>query len=221
MLSIDAEQSNSHPGLKDISTEELSDAQFHDRVTSRLLHFLKRKRRPSAQELCKEPFEVKNGIRQWDKLKINHNGILCRKSGEFTQIVLPVEYHHLVFQELHEKMSHLGTEKVLSLARQRFYWPKMQSDIEFYINNKCSCIKQKKPAKATRAPLVPIITTQPMELVSIDSLHLEKSKGGFEYILVLVDHFTRFFQAYATKNKSGKTVADKFSTTLSQDLVHP
>lgn len=38
---------------------------------------------------------------------------------------------------------------------------------------------------------------------------MDKCKGGYEYILFIVDHYTCFAQAYATTTKSAKCVADK------------
>jgi len=85
----------------------------------------------------------------------------------------------------------------------------MQRDIEHFIERVCRCLKQKHPSIQSRAPLQPIVTTAPFELIGVDFLHLEKSSGGYEYILVIVDHFTGYAQAYATPNKSAKTVAEK------------
>ena len=134
-------------------------------------------------------------LRDWPKL-VRKDGLLKRNIGTHSQIVLPQKYHRLVIKELHENMGHLGPERVLDLARQRFFWPRMHADIEHLIHNVCTCVKQKRPTFHTRAPLQPIITTSPFEMISIDFLHLERSNGGCEYILVIVDHFTRFAQTY-------------------------
>ena len=134
---------------------------------------------------------------------------MYRNSGTNAQLLLPKCFHSTVFKELHQEMGHLGADRVIQLARERFYWPKMESDIIHFVTQACPCLKQRQPNLSTRAPLTSVTTSSPFELELIDFLHLEQNSGGYEYILVIADHFTRFAQAYPTKNKSSTTAADR------------
>ena len=58
----------------------------------------------------------------------------------------------------------------------------------------------------------PIVCTQPMELVHVDYVGMEvtvaaQEKPVVKNILVVVDHFTRYVQAYVMKNHTARTTA--------------
>ena len=159
--------------------------------------------------------EVIQLLNHWSRLDLNAKGLLVCQSKSNSQIVLPGCLRSLVYRELHDNFGHLGVERVMQLARARVFWPKMQVDVTDYIWNQCRCLKQCRPHVKPYAPMQGITTSAPMELISINYLHLETSSGGYEYILMIVDHFTRFVQAYLTLKKSVKTAA----THLCDDFI--
>ena len=93
----------------------------------------------------------------------------------------------------------------------------MYKAVEEWILQCGRCIQRKTPASSQRAPLVSISTQFPLELVCIDFLTLEQSKGGHHNILVITDHFTRFAQAIPTRNQTAKTTAQ---TIFDKLIVH-
>ena len=104
----------------------------------------------------------------------------------------------------HNQAGHQGIVRTLSLLRERFYWPGMHKEATLYV--KCqSCLKRK--ATPDVAPLQPIVANQPMELVCMDFLSIEPSKGNIENVLITTDHFTRYVQAYPSKTQRAQSTA--------------
>ena len=196
------------PSVGAISRETMMNEQKVDKVIGPVYSAVQLQNRPSRKKWKELVYESRLLMQHWNKLKIRE-GVLMRETSRGFQIVLPEKYHKLVFIELHEKLAHLGADRVVELARQRFFWPKMARDITNYVKKKCRCIADKRPNVAERAKLMPIESNYPFEVVAIDFIHLDKCKGNFEYVLVVTDLFTKFVQMYATKKKSSKAAAAK------------
>lgn len=138
-----------------------------------------KKKKPVAKRLFREQLN----------LSINDNNLLYRKSNSYHQIILPCSYKEGMHRELHMDMGHLA-DRTLKLIRERFYWPRMMEEVHYFISNMCTCVRQIKPHNQGQAPLLPIKTRSPLEIVGVDLLHLAKSSDGFEYILLLIDYIT-------------------------------
>ena len=150
---------------------------------------------------------MKRWLKEIEKLVLR-DGVLYRTPQDRPrQILLPVSLKGLVLSKTHDEMGHQGRDRTLSLCRDRFYWLSMSRDVEDYVRSCERCTRGKAPHVAHRAPLKPITSSGPLDLVCIDFLGLETSKGGYSSILVLTDHFTRLSMAIPTTNQKASTVA--------------
>lgn len=198
-----------------LSREDIEAAQESDVVIKAVKQALNTNSWPS--NLPEQAPELGLMKRESDRL-VTKDGLLYRmKKGlsgvESHQLVLPQIYRHKVMKALHDDLGHLGVERTLEHLRHRFYWPKMAQEVEQYVRNCGECVARKSSSPRA-APLHHITSSGPMDLVCIDFLSLEADSRGFSSILVVTDHFSRYAQAFPTKNQKAITVAkvlvDKF-----------
>lgn len=195
--------------LPGMTRESWREAQSQDPSINRVVKLVESAQKPSFKTLSDEQPEVKLLLREWNKLELRE-GILYRRCFDrgdmIHQLVLPEQHKDRALQGLHDEVGHLGAERVLSLARARFYWPRMKESIEKKCQTCERCFRRKaQPQKA--APMVNIRTTYPLELVCMDYLSLEPDSHDTRNILVITDHFTKFAVAVPTKDQKARTVA--------------
>ena len=104
----------------------------------------------------------------------------------------------------HNDIGHLGLERMLNLMHYHFLWPQMDMQVKEHVEKCCQYFAFK--AKQQRAPRENIMATHPLELVHIDYLCLEPGKGKEENVLVVMDHFTCYAQAYAAQPQMSQTM---------------
>ena len=190
-----------------------------DPTIKRIKELISSKREISKAECQKESLDVQRLMRHQNQLCVIE-GVLFKSSsqeGQGKQLVLSRKHQDFAFTSLHNDMGPQGRERTLSLLKSRFFWVSMDKDVADRIANCANCVRRKTPSTNRTANLVSIETSSPMELLCMDYLCLERSKGGYKNILVITDHFTRYAQAIPTKNQTAHTTA---KALFEQYIVH-
>ena len=99
-----------------------------------------------------------------------------------------------------------------------FFWPHMAAQAKEHTGKCHPCLAFK--AKQPRAPLENIMAIHPLELVHLNYLCLEPGKGLEENLLMVIDHFTRYAQAYVTQTQTAQTTTKPYGTSSIVQLLH-
>ena len=203
------DESKSELCYQEMGNVNWGNEQKEDPHVNRVSYLVSQREKPSGKTLQKESEEVKSLLKAWKELRVEGD-VLYRETSvngeQVRQLVLPSKYRQIALRGLHDDMFHQGRDRTYWLVQQRFYWPNMYRDVQEKVEHCERCVRS-KTREIPRTELVTIETSRPLELLCIDFLCLERSKGGFENILVITDHFSRYAMAIPTRNQLASTTA--------------
>lgn len=106
----------------------------------------------------------------------------------------------------HPLSGHQGQETTFIKTSEVYYWPNMKADIIEYVKTCKTC--QRRERRRGEAPLKPIRkVTLPFYQVGLDVMGpLPMTLTGKQYIVVAVDHFTKWVEARALEEADAQSI---------------
>ena len=197
--------------------ESLMQAQQDDSSINTIVKALEQKTKPKYEDVAHTSHETKALLAQWNSLFL-HEGILYRKfitqANEIRyQIIIPGVYRNELLKHFHDTKTagHWSTVKVYKKLHRKYYWPNMSQDVTDYIRSCHNCQKKKNPRRSYCATLQKYIVGNCFERIGMDVLGpLPQTYNGSKYILVVVDYFSKWVEAYPLQSQSAEETAHKF-----------
>ena len=128
----------------------------------------------------------------------------------FLTLVIPKSWKYTVLVEAHDKLCHQGNSCTYCLIKCQYYWKGMNKDIRKYIANCVLC--QWEKANVQQYPLqMTEIPDRPFDKIVINLVtECETSASGNKHILTIIDHLTRWPEAFPIPGKSADTIVMTF-----------
>ena len=192
----------------------IRDAQQQDASIAKLRD-LKLRNQPKPSVSKSQDVYFRKILRHYDKLFIR-DGILVRAIGQRKSypnyvIVMPQSLITTCVKAMHVSpfAGHMGVARTEERIRQRFYWPGIHNSVQTFIHNCHACAQRKIATHNNKASTQHIEVGEPFTFWAIDYMGpLPETARGNRHILVMMDHFSKWCEAFPTKDQKAITVAN-------------
>jgi len=174
--------------------------------------------RSAWQEIAAKGTSARVYWSYWDSLEIQ-NGVLYKRwetpnlKNTVIQLIIPKIRIKQILEEAHDSSSggHFGINKTLEKIRKRFDWASCKQDVEEWCRSCKVCLAKRGPTGKGKSPLQIYNVGVPFEKVQMDVLGpLPLTVSRYKYLLVVLDCFTKWVEAFPLKNIRARTVAEIF-----------
>jgi hypothetical protein len=152
---------------------------------------------------------------QWFRLTVQ-DGVVYRtyfsKNGEpaMLQLLVPKSMRQEVLKNCHADITggHLAIKTTCDQVQRRAYWPKWRRDTVKFCKTCQNCNTYHRGNLPRSGSLQPVLASTPFERLCIDlsGPHVRTPRGSV-YILVCIDVFSKWVEAFPIPNKEATVVA--------------
>lgn len=150
------------------------------------------------------------------------NGILYKQNycpdGDPHLLAVPSSLRRCLLTSLHDDPTagHLGFYKTFDRLRKRYFWPRMYTTVQKYVKSCLHCQRRKPSPLPTPGLLQPLSPCyNPFERVGIDLFGpLPITPSGNRWVVVAIDHCTRYVETMALPRGTSEEIAKFFITHL-------
>lgn len=129
---------------------------------------------------------------------------------DYWKRVVPREERSELIRLNHDEPTagHGGVRRTYDRLKTQFYWPKMHADVKQYVR-RCVVCQSIKPELKRPAGLMTVRNkvTGPWQLIAVDFIGpLPRSTSGHQYILSVVDYFTKFTMFFPLRSATSASL---------------